>query len=600
MPTPRPPTLDKYQKKSFGFAGRFGDGQNVVVRFIQTGISSQQLDDIKLIQDIPGSEKWDVKDLFQRSVDMNRVKKEIKPYLKNENLVKFFNPLTLILLPFDDNNHPSTSIDFVETTIQEVEDIKYTTIEKDGFYRYCEHPDHNAYSRVEWNSDKTKLVAIDGQHRLATLKSIKEEGEQNLIEDWTIPAVLLVLCKVDEDKTCPSLLDVVRSAFMFINTKAETVNPARTILLDDSSVTAVCTQQIIQSAHTNDNQDNPDLTRLPLMFYDWRGDSDPKSQMPTALLNVVEVRNLLEHYIIGDRPSDQKVSLGIATKIPPIEAFEIADNRDTVNLNHEETAIVRDVFDENILPAFNHLMDNFNPFANYSKKMRKQYREEFEKDPTHARYAYEKLMFGHSSERPMDVEAVELILKEIVQELREHKGELPALLQQDIGRRGIFAACGMLKRIRDEYQGATSNWLDHMEWFVKKINKVARTDYFGDYDSLPNCATKTHLKHIVHNGSNIVNYRFDAVKKAYGPLLSLCVTETEGKGLKRAVWDEASDLMEVPLRAGFLRECKQDEGLIAKFTGTQDEITAKMKREAGNRVEKRIKLLKSHFDITDD
>src|SRR6476646_588752 len=99
-----PPTVTvAYNKMKYGFFGELGAGANAHVRFLQTALTADELDSVTLIENIPGSESWDVQDLFQRDVDKERVTKEILPYLKDKSKVKFFNPLTLALLPLSPN-----------------------------------------------------------------------------------------------------------------------------------------------------------------------------------------------------------------------------------------------------------------------------------------------------------------------------------------------------------------------------------------------------------------------------------------------------------------------------------------------------------------
>ena len=90
-----------YNQDLTGYYGEFGTGGNSQISFIQTGLKATQLKKISLISEIPGSEKWQVRDLFQREVDQKRVNESILPYLQSDR-VKFFNPITLTILPTND------------------------------------------------------------------------------------------------------------------------------------------------------------------------------------------------------------------------------------------------------------------------------------------------------------------------------------------------------------------------------------------------------------------------------------------------------------------------------------------------------------------
>ena len=87
IPMHQQPALNK---ELSGFFGKFGRGSNVEVRYLQSVITHEFLSNIKLIEEIDGSDKWNVKDLFQRNVDHDRVENELVPYFKDKSKVKFF------------------------------------------------------------------------------------------------------------------------------------------------------------------------------------------------------------------------------------------------------------------------------------------------------------------------------------------------------------------------------------------------------------------------------------------------------------------------------------------------------------------------------
>jgi hypothetical protein len=92
-----------YNRSLSGRFGEMGSGGGIRVLFVQAALEIRELKNVKLIASINGSEKWPVRDLFQREVDNNRVTKEIVPYLRDSESIKFFNPLTLVALPLDDS-----------------------------------------------------------------------------------------------------------------------------------------------------------------------------------------------------------------------------------------------------------------------------------------------------------------------------------------------------------------------------------------------------------------------------------------------------------------------------------------------------------------
>ena len=103
MPTPPRRRTRTYNQKLEGVYGEFGAGASVQAFYVQAALEPAQLGRISLISDIQGSERWSVRDLFQRDVDNSRVTRALLPYLQDSSKIKFFNPLTLTVLPMDAN-----------------------------------------------------------------------------------------------------------------------------------------------------------------------------------------------------------------------------------------------------------------------------------------------------------------------------------------------------------------------------------------------------------------------------------------------------------------------------------------------------------------
>src|SRR2546423_113482 len=133
-----PPVTElKYNKMKHGYFGELGNGAHACIRFLQSAITKDELDDITLIENIAGSDRWNIRDLFQRDVDMARVEESILPYLKDPTKVKFFNPLTLILLPINDTTGAvDFEVPYVKPASVTQGEHKYTEYERDGLFSY--------------------------------------------------------------------------------------------------------------------------------------------------------------------------------------------------------------------------------------------------------------------------------------------------------------------------------------------------------------------------------------------------------------------------------------------------------------------------------
>ena len=109
----RPPQVRNiYNQQRDGVYGVFGSGSGLQAFYLQSAIAPSELKQLDLISDISGSEKWSVRHLFQRDVDNKRIEESLLPYLETVDKIKFFNPLTLTILPMADDGHEDAPHDF--------------------------------------------------------------------------------------------------------------------------------------------------------------------------------------------------------------------------------------------------------------------------------------------------------------------------------------------------------------------------------------------------------------------------------------------------------------------------------------------------------
>ncbi len=586
-----------YNQGKYGYYGELGQGANAQVRFLQTAVSQDELDRITLIEHIPGSEKWDVRDLFQRDVDKERVTRDILPYLKDESKVKYFNPLTLMLLPLaDDGLSVCREVWPVEHTTDAEGGHAYGVYEVKDFFRFRVHAEEPAFSQVEWNDRRVRIVAIDGQHRLSALKRWKNEpGGIAGLAQWSIPVVVLGISKVEENVSTASVLEIVRKTFVYINSYAETVNDAREILLNDESVNCVCVQEVIQHAHANDcrQEKDRDLSAVPLMFFDWRGDTSNLVRVtaPAAIKTIEEIALWFRSYLLGDDGDDsQATALEIEDMVPPLETF----GRDK-KLSHADAGRVRAQFRQTVFPGINYLMTEFTPYKKYIEECRRVERDAL-RDSDLAQHAFTKIRFGSSQATEDILGLVSEKYDELVNGFEEIKNKcLPELLAREIGMRAVIAACSFGKPIYDEAHNETSSWYDYAKWFTDAVNKVYTEGWFESFDKLK--ATKRKLlTHIAFDpAGSIINYKSRDVRDALGPFIAILVFEKGASDVLEDAWEELSDSLQKPLKAGFRKQHRAE--LHDSYTGTPAEFKAECNKLAGESAVKRLRELRGYVGL---
>ena len=521
---PKPPLPEKYSKKLYGAFGELGE-YDTGVRYIQTALSIDDLDDLTLVEDISGSEDWGVRQLFQRGVSNERVEAEIIPYFEDPVERKFFNPLTIAVMPLDGNKIASS---FKETESEIIESgLRYQCFEADNYYKLFKCDQFPAYSRIEWNPNTSKMVAIDGQHRLSALKRMKSryyadqddwELEQVNFINWAVPIVVVVVKpKPERGKQVFNTLESFRNIFVTINKTAKRPTRSQLILLDDFSITAICCQEYLDYCHSNKS------TKVPLLFFDWRAlEEGNEVENPASFLRVEELEDFHIYYLIGE--NDQNTSL----QKRKLSSWQ----RDTLNISELEHPIdynnlrwrdkIREIYREIWIPSLEIIFSEFLPIKSYFELL---YSFEDKCETTDQKIALHLLKYGTIGRKHPSsvVEGINLERKHLEQDCRTFKEGLQ-LVRQLIGLRGVFSSFNL---IRGHYNNANNKIYspeEYAKWFVEKINMAYAENHFSMSQKL--------LRHIAfdHN-EKICNYRHREQNQAFGAYIALIVSTYQYKDM---------------------------------------------------------------------
>lgn len=224
------------------------------IHYFLTSLSVKNLwDDVRLMNEIPGVEKWGFEALFQRVVRPEWVRQMKAQYLASKERFKFFPPVTIALLPCLDDvpqriyegdgefQYESAEGGGVQATLPGL-DIHFPTADSKEF------PDFGNPAIIKWNKRKYSALAIDGQHRISALREFVPQTSQEA-QTKDVPAVILVF-----DPKLPQgrdLIQATREIFIDINKNAKTVDDSRLILLDDRNFYNGLTRKTILQAYPN-------------------------------------------------------------------------------------------------------------------------------------------------------------------------------------------------------------------------------------------------------------------------------------------------------------------------------------------------------------
>lgn len=281
-------TEASYTKQRTFIRGEYRFGTTALPYFNVTLEVPEAVSDLRLQQDVILDPRKPVQfqELFQRDVNMTRVQEEIVPYLAAPKNIKFFNAITVVLLPVDIEEGtvldtfpprgrpgaPSVG-DGLQAT--DVGPVQIQTLITDPNVGY-----------ISWDRDAVKPVIVDGQHRFSALKLAWDNPEfpwRAELRHTSIPVLLLVLDQragfSPGTHETVSVLQTSRSIFIDLNKHAVEVSRSRQILLDDRDLIAVSMRALIdQLVEGEDATDNlfgriEGKMQIPVAVLDWQGNS---------------------------------------------------------------------------------------------------------------------------------------------------------------------------------------------------------------------------------------------------------------------------------------------------------------------------------------
>lgn len=583
----------KYTHIQRGFCGEMGHSGNLTVKYIQSGITVHDLDYVTLVEKMPDSHTWNISELLQFWIDYNRVNKEIVPYLTDETKVKFFSPLTLVILP----KSGTASIEQVPPFLQQQETVeegaKYDVIEYPNVFSLKIYRDEPAFSSIHWNHEKCFLVAIDGQHRIAALRIAKKDPKAlALIQDWKIPVVILVIYRKEDTRT-DTLIEVTRKTFIYINEKAEKVNESRRIILNDESINSLATQEFIQTLHENDLK--PIATRNqqlpPLFLIDWRGDREKTKKKP-FLLNNIEIRDWFDHYLVGeDGSEDQKRVLQLNNLDPRIE------NGDRLTLDEART--MRSVLRADIIPSLIGLFERFKPFQQLIADWRKLEQKE---TSVISVQLFMELRYGTQDFGDLPAEEVKQRRETLIEELEKCKTKIDEATLKDIGLRSIIFSFGYLKEFFETSEKKFTAWKTFLEVFIDGLNKVYEDGWFKNWEDLKTEQKKLLTFVTYDEGGNVENYQLSDIKNGFGSFMAILIASkilADGsdaqKDLLAEIWQSVSEALPKALRKGYNRQHKAE---LADKALTEAKRRAEIKRKTEEAIKAHLEKIEKVVGIT--
>lgn len=278
-------------------------------------LAEEAAEELSFFESLPDlRSKWRLEEHFQLEIDWERVKDEIvKGYLQRPEKLKFFNSLTVALLPLDAKRMLAKTYG---DTPQEP-DLKDTFKKKPwkvvnvGGVQVITNSD-TPHGYIRWDPKRIFAATIDGQHRLAALRNYYNSGNLSAsAHDTKISVLFLVLdprvgfdiSKMELAQDENPILTVVREVFIDLNKHAKEVERARRILLDDQEIESRCLRELL-ATRVGEQEEG----RLPLGIVHWQHQVAAKfniSKRTGPFVTTVELLySILTDLFALERPKD--------------------------------------------------------------------------------------------------------------------------------------------------------------------------------------------------------------------------------------------------------------------------------------------------------
>lgn len=320
-----------YNNPIYGQRGEYSLSAHVRVPYFTALLDLKRVTkELKTHEEVTPSldNNYNLVELFQRNIDPDRVKKEIvEGYLKNPNKLKFFNSITVVLLPKDDGGHIQKEFEDYEGNDPQIPYMNDDSF--DGWFASADEAvSRQVYggvqfvtttaaslSRLRWDFNTVDAVAVDGQHRLKALKLWMADNNYELADTaraTKVPVIFLLLHDRVGFKAAPGsssgIKAIAREIFTDLNKNAREVDLATQIILDDRSLASCCVRSLITEGTCC-----YDDRLLPLSLLRWQ-DANNRFDQRYFLNSLVNLHLIIEDLLDLTPPTKDPMDKGKALK----------------------------------------------------------------------------------------------------------------------------------------------------------------------------------------------------------------------------------------------------------------------------------------------
>lgn len=543
------------QRTLSGTLGAFGGGMGLKVIYLQCAIPVTEIRQITLAEELPGSDEWPIRDLFQRDVDHQRVDKFLVPWLQNQEKIKFFAPITLAIMPF---NARTGRIDSIVPSLHRSADGKESNIGNLISIRSAaSQQTFGGQGDLAWDAERCHLVALDGQHRVAALREIISRGKRDssALIDWSIPAVVMCVTQESDLKAAQkvSYLDVARSVFVYINTQGHVPSKSRQILLNDERPSAILAQELLQYCHESDA--SPRM-QFPLSSIRWRDGTEAGLGDAHKLKDLTELFDIIDALILFDDKRGRKASIAQLLSSGDPQQTRLQELLSLNSLNPNDANSFREIVRPNLIPALSALLSGPAPYQEHCERAR-VIEGRLASAGTNEKAALTAIRIGGAGNWRTNEVTARLVVDALAS-LEKSVRMIPEVFRLDIGLRGFVSGFIHLLPLLREGRGEYQPLIKVVSRYVEAINKrIMQGWLIGTTESMVR-----HLRHVTRSETGTMkNYRLDDVPDALGALCaSLAAVEVlpqSSNTLRAFLREFLRKRLNETVRQGYVSELKR-------------------------------------------
>lgn len=322
-----------YNKPLYGLSGQYTLSENISLPYFMAAMPLERaINELKIAEQVPPSmeNKWSLTELYQREVDRDRVQREIvHGYLADPGKIKFFNALTVVLMPKNDAGVVTDEFlplkgpePPVPWSASNAYDKNWSHERAERYHAHgVQYITFGSQARLRWETNSVHAVVVDGQHRLVSLHEYRENIRAGALKDvekaTRIPVIIVLLSKLlglkDNRQTSSSGVRVIaRELFTDLNKNAKKVDRARELILDDKSISALCVRELVTTKTSTDNN-----VKLPLTLVRWQ-EANNRFDSSYYLNSLIHLEAVVDEILQLNHPRDPMESRQVESFIQSV------------------------------------------------------------------------------------------------------------------------------------------------------------------------------------------------------------------------------------------------------------------------------------------